>query len=134
MSGKVVSVGTHRGGGATEGWRRWRGTMAFWGSAMRCGGRRRWWPAPGALVNVGEVRSGRNLGGKTWGGGAHREAEVAAMVAPKQAEWRGVRCSRRASRPCSAGREGDSARARAKGAERRAMGRRPTLMKSSSVV
>jgi hypothetical protein len=44
------------------------------------GGRR------GALVNVGEVRSGRNLGGKTWGGGAHREAEVAAMVAPKQAE------------------------------------------------
>jgi hypothetical protein len=64
---------------------------------MSCGDRRRWWPARGALVNGGEVRSGEKLGGKPRGGGAHREAEVAAMVAPKPAEWCGVRCPRRAS-------------------------------------
>jgi hypothetical protein len=58
------------------------------GSEVSCGGRRRWWSAPGALVNGGEVRSGGNLGGKTWGGGAHREAEVAAMAAPNR--WSGA--------------------------------------------
>jgi hypothetical protein len=89
---------------------------------MSHGGRRRWWTAPGAPVIRGEVRSRGNLGGKHGGGGAHREAEVAAMVAPKLAEWRGVRCPRRASRACNVGREGDGARAQAKGTERRAMG------------
>jgi hypothetical protein len=43
-----------------------------------------WWSVPGALVTGGEVRSGGNLGGKTRGGGAHREAEVAAMAAPNR--------------------------------------------------
>jgi hypothetical protein len=43
-----------------------------------------WWSVPGALVTRGEVRSGGNLSGKTWGGGAHREAEVAAMAAPNR--------------------------------------------------
>jgi hypothetical protein len=54
------------------------------GSAVSSGGRRRWWSVPGALVTGGEVRSGGNLGGKTGGGGAHREAEVAAMAAPNR--------------------------------------------------
>jgi hypothetical protein len=76
----------------------------------------------GAPIIRGEVRSGGNLGGKHGGGGAHREAEVAAMVAPKLAEWRSIRCPRQASRACSVGREGDGARARAKGTERRAIG------------
>jgi hypothetical protein len=80
-----------------------------------------------------EVRSRGNLGRKTRGGGAHREAEVAAMVAPKLGEWCEVQCPRRASRPYSASREGDGARGRAKGTERRAMGRRLTLLKSGSV-
>jgi hypothetical protein len=53
------------------GWRRWRRT-----AAVSSDGQWRWWPASGALVTGGEVRSGGNLGGKTRGGGAHREAEV----------------------------------------------------------
>jgi hypothetical protein len=34
---------------------------------------------------------------KPRGDGAHHEAEVAAMAAPKPVEWHGVRCPRRAS-------------------------------------
>jgi hypothetical protein len=54
------------------------------GSAVSSGGRWRWWPVPRALVTEGEVRSRGNLDGKTQGGGAHREAEVAAMVGPNR--------------------------------------------------
>jgi hypothetical protein len=100
---------------------------------MSCGGRRRWWLVPGALVNGGEVMSGGNLGGKARGGGAHREAEVAAMSTPKPTEWRGVWCPIRASRACNVGREGDGARAQTKGAKKRTMGRRAALLKSGSV-
>jgi hypothetical protein len=50
---------------------------------VSCGGRRRWWPAPGALIKRGEVWSEGSLGGKPWGGGAHRD-EVAAMAAPNR--------------------------------------------------
>jgi hypothetical protein len=88
--------------GATEGWQTRRGTVAFWGSAMSCGGRQRWWSAPRALVNGGEVRSGGNLGRKPRGSRAHHEAELVAMAAPKPADWHGVRCPRQASRACGA--------------------------------
>jgi hypothetical protein len=84
------------------------------GSVVSCGGRRRWWPAPGALVNGGEVRSRGNGGSQS-------------------AEWHDVRCLRGASRACSACREGDSARAHAKGTERRAMGWWAALLKCGSV-
>jgi hypothetical protein len=49
-------------------------------SAVSCGGRRRWWPAPGALVNGGEVRSGGNLGTKPG------EAEL--TMRPRWRQWR----------------------------------------------
>jgi hypothetical protein len=49
------------------------------GSVVSCGGRRRWWPAPGALVNGGEVRSGGNLGTKPG------EAEL--TLRPRWRQW-----------------------------------------------
>jgi hypothetical protein len=46
------------------------------------------------------------LGGKPRGRGAHREAEVAAMVAPNPTRWRCVRCPRPVTRACGVGKEG----------------------------
>jgi hypothetical protein len=51
------------------------------GSTVSGCGQRRWWSTPGALVNGGEVRAKAIWVGKTRGGGAHHEAEVAAMAA-----------------------------------------------------